>query len=282
MLLTKKKKSLIVRERNDSHDVYPSLKISKYLNSVWYCFVQPLTSLKKMVFSRCENLKEIPDLSVMTKLEKLDLNGYSSLVELTLSSIQNLNKLTTLEMIGCSSLETLPTGINLKSLYRLNLNGCSQLRSFPDISSNISTLFLNQTAIEEVPPCIGNFSSLESMEMWECKQLQSISPRVFKLSNLDEVYFSDCEKLTEVRWPEESQDTNLSLVIFTNCFNLNQEVFIHQSASEYLILPGVQKCFHILLIGLPRAPLPSLYIVQLSVNNHSWTSRLVLWFPRNG
>ena len=240
MLLTKKKKSLIVRERNDSHDVYPSLKISKYLNSVWYCFVQPLTSLKKMVFTRCENLKEIPDLSVMTKLEKLDLNGYSSLVELTLSSIQNLNKLTTLEMIGCSSLETLPTGINLKSLYRLNLNGCSQLRSFPDISSNISTLFLNQTAIEEVPPCIGNFSSLESMEMWECKQLQSISPRVFKLSNLDEVYFSDCEKLTEVRWPEESEDTNLSLVIFTNCFNLNQEVFIHQSASEYLILPGVE------------------------------------------
>ena len=177
---------------------------------------------------------------MMTKLEKLDLNGCSSLVELTLSSIQNLNKLTTLEMIGCSSLETLPTGINLKSLYRLNLNGCSQLRSFPDISSNISTLFLNQTAIEEVPPCIGNFSSLESMEMWECKQLQSISPRVFKLSNLDEVYFSDCEKLTEVRWPEESEDTNLSLVIFTNCFNLNQEVFIHQSASEYLILPGVE------------------------------------------
>ncbi|KAG2283108.1 hypothetical protein Bca52824_054328 [Brassica carinata] len=202
--------------------------------------VQPLTSLKKMVFSRCENLKEIPDLSMMTKLEKLDLNGCSSLVELTLSSIQNLNKLTTLEMIGCSSLETLPTGINLKSLYRLNLNGCSQLRSFPDISSNLSTLFLNQTAIEEVPPCIGNFSSLESMEMWECKQLQSISPRVFKLSNLDEVYFSDCEKLTEVRWPEESEDTNLSLVIFTNCFNLNQEVFIHQSASEYLILPGVE------------------------------------------
>ncbi|KAH0939375.1 hypothetical protein HID58_006836 [Brassica napus] len=206
--------------------------------------VQPLTSLKKMVFSRCENLKEIPDLSMMTKLEKLDLNGCSSLVELTLSSIQNLNKLTTLEMIGCSSLETLPTGINLKSLYRLNLNGCSQLRSFPDISSNISTLFLNQTAIEEVPPCIGNFSSLESMEMWECKQLQSISPKVFKLSNL-EVYFSDCEKLTEVRWPEEEKDTNdagttLSLVIFTNCFNLNQEAFIQQSASEYLILPGVE------------------------------------------
>ncbi|XP_018441634.1 disease resistance protein RPS6 [Raphanus sativus] len=206
--------------------------------------VQPLTSLKKMVFSRCENLKEIPDLSMMTKLEKLDLNGCSSLVELTLSSIQNLNKLTTLEMIGCSSLETLPTGINLKSLYRLNLNGCSQLRSFPDISSNISILFLNQTAIEEVPPRIENFSSLESMEMWECKQLQSISPKVFKLSNL-EVYFSDCEKLTEVRWPEEAKDTNdagtnLSLVIFTNCFNLNQETFIQQSASEYLILPGVE------------------------------------------
>ncbi|CAH2046201.1 unnamed protein product [Thlaspi arvense] len=52
-------------------------------------------------------------------------------------------------------------------------------------------------------------------------------------------------QLAEVRWPDKAQDTNdartnLSLIIFTNCFNLNQEAFIQQSASEYLILPGVE------------------------------------------
>lgn len=251
-----------------------------------------------------------------TSLKTLNLNGCSSITELALSSIQNLNKLTTLEMIGCSSLETLPTGINLKSLYRLNLSGCTRLitfpdissnisvlnlsqtaieevpqrienfssleslemldcrnletlptginlkslyrlnlsgciclRSFPDISSNIASLYLNQTAIEEVPPWINNFSSLEALEMWECKELKCISPKIFKLENLDEVFFSDCEHLAEVGWLdcplEEAENTNntqtkLSLISFTNCLNLNQETFIQQSASKYLILPGVE------------------------------------------
>ncbi|CAF1919463.1 unnamed protein product [Brassica napus] len=278
--------------------------------------VQPLTSLTKIVLSGSQNLKEIPDLSLATSLETLNLNGCSSLVELTCSFIQNLNKLTTLEMTGCSSLETLPTGINLKSLYRLNLNECSQLKSFPDISDNISTLYLNQTAIEEVPrwienfskleslemwkcknlatlptginlkslyrlnlsgcprlksfpdissnisnlylnqtaieevpPWINNFSSLEALEMWECRQLRCISPNIFKLENLGEIFFSDCEQLSEVSFLdfplEEAEDTSntctkLSLISFTNCINLNQENFIQQSASKYLILPGVE------------------------------------------
>ncbi|CAF2142438.1 BnaA02g24540D [Brassica napus] len=278
--------------------------------------VQPLTSLTKIMLSGSQNLKEIPDLSLATSLETLNLNGCSSLVELTCSSIQNLNKLTTLEMTGCSSLETLPTGINLKSLYRLNLNECSRLKSFPDISdnistlnlnqtaieevppwienfskleslemwkcknlatlptginlkslyrlnlsgcpllksfpdisSNISTLYLNQTAIEEVPPWIDNFSSLEALEMWECRQLRCISPNIFKLENLGEIFFSDCEHLAEVSLldcpQEEAGDTSntctkLSLISFTNCINLNQENFIQQSASKYLILPGVE------------------------------------------
>ncbi|XP_056844188.1 LOW QUALITY PROTEIN: disease resistance protein RPS6-like [Raphanus sativus] len=271
--------------------------------------VQPLTSLTKIVLSGSKNLKEIPDLSLATSLETLNLNDCSSLVELTCSSIQNLNKLTTLEMIGCSSLETLPTGINLKSLLRLNLNGCSQLKSFPDISDNISTLllnetaieevppwienfskleslemwkcknlatlptginlkslyrlnlsgcprlksfpdissnisnlYLNQTAIEEVPPWINNFSSLEALEMWECRQLRCISPSIFKLESLDEIFFSDCEQLAGVSLLEEAEDTSnkLSLISFTNCINLNQENFIQQSVSKYLILPGVE------------------------------------------
>ncbi|RID75887.1 hypothetical protein BRARA_B02903 [Brassica rapa] len=156
--------------------------------------VQPLTSLTKIMLSGSQNLKEIPDLSLATSLETLNLNGCSSLVELTCSSIQNLNKLTTLEMTGCSSLETLPTGINLKSLYRLNLNECSRLKSFPDISDNISTLNLNQTAIEEVPPWIENFSKLESLEMWKCKNLATL-PTGINLKSLYRLNLSGCPLL---------------------------------------------------------------------------------------
>lgn len=103
-----------------------------------------------MDLSRSENLKEIPNLSMAPNLETLDLNCCSSLVELP-SSIQNLNKLTKLNMSRCINLKTLPTGINLKSLDSLDLSGCSRLRNFPDFSNNISDLFLDQTAIDEFP-----------------------------------------------------------------------------------------------------------------------------------
>ncbi|ESQ39798.1 hypothetical protein EUTSA_v10000753mg [Eutrema salsugineum] len=236
-----------------SFEIFPSplrlenlieLRMEQILSERLWDGVQPLTSLRKILLSGSENLKEIPDLSMAKSLKTLNLNGCSSLVEITLSSFQNLNKLTDLNMAGCTKLESLPSGINLESLYRLNLNGCSKLKSFPDISSNISTLYLNQTAIEEVPQRIENYLSLESLEMWECKELKCISSRIFELENLVEVFFSDCEQLDEVTWPQKAQDTNnttgsnLSLISFTNCFNSNQEAFIQNSASNYLILPG--------------------------------------------
>lgn len=96
------------------------------------------------------DLKEIPDLTTATNLETLNLQSCRSLVELP-SSIRNLNKLIKLDMQFCKKLETLPTGINLKSLDHLNLRFCSQLRTFPRISTNISSLFLEETRVVEFP-----------------------------------------------------------------------------------------------------------------------------------
>ncbi|CAA7033159.1 unnamed protein product [Microthlaspi erraticum] len=112
--------------------------------------VMSLSCLKKMDLSHCGRLKEIPDLSMATNLEKLFLGGCLSLVELP-SSIQNLNELTVLDMQLCRKLETLPTGINLKALDHLDFSYCSNLSTFPQISTNISVLLLEGTTIEELP-----------------------------------------------------------------------------------------------------------------------------------
>ncbi|CAN6858715.1 unnamed protein product, partial [Brassica oleracea] len=188
--------------------------------------VQPLPSLKKII---------------STNISTLNLNQ-TAIKEIP-TSIKNLLNLEYMEMRRCKNLKILPTGIDLISLYHLDLNGCSRLSSFPDFSRNIAILYLNQTGIREVPPWIIDFSNLETLEMWECRELYHISPEIFKLPNLLEVFFSECKKLTEVRWPENTEDnnntfTNLSLVSFIDCFSSNQEAFIQQSASEYMIFPG--------------------------------------------
>ncbi|CAA0406631.1 unnamed protein product [Arabidopsis thaliana] len=116
--------------------------------------IEPLPNLKSINLSFSSRLKEIPNLLKATNLEKLKLQGCSSLVELPFS-ISNLHKLEILDVDYCSKLKVIPTNINLASLERLEMSGCSRLRTFPDISSNIKELNLGDTLIKDVPPSVG-------------------------------------------------------------------------------------------------------------------------------
>nr|AXU93596.1 RPP4/RPP5-like protein [Arabidopsis thaliana] len=153
--------------------------------------IQSLGSLERMDLSECENLTEIPDLSKATHLESLILNNCKSLVTLP-STIGNLQSLRHLYMKRCTRLEVLPTDVNLSFLLILDLSGCSSLRTFPLISTNIGCLYLENTAIEEVPCCIENFTRLTELLMYCCQRLKNISPNIFRLTNLMVADFTDC------------------------------------------------------------------------------------------
>nr|AXU93530.1 RPP4/RPP5-like protein [Arabidopsis thaliana] len=153
--------------------------------------IQSLGSLERMDLSESENLTEIPDLSKATNLVNLNLSNCKSLVTLP-STIGTLQKLYTLEMKECTGLKVLPIDVNLSSLKMLDLSGCSSLRTFPLISTSIECLYLENTAIEEGPCCIENFSRLTELLMYCCQRLKNISPNIFRLTNLMVADFTDC------------------------------------------------------------------------------------------
>ncbi|CAL9241624.1 unnamed protein product, partial [Arabidopsis halleri] len=186
--------------------------------------VHSLTKLKEVDLRGSEELKEIPDLSMATNLKKLDLSYCSSLLELP-CTIQYLNKLEELQMEFCVNLETLPTGINLESLYRLNLNGCSRLRSFPDISANISHLYLCETTIEELPAKLRQ-KNLVDLSIYGMKS-EKLSGRLLLLTplmtmlppSLMTLSLSDIPSLLEL--PSSIQNLHkLEHFTITNCTNL--------------------------------------------------------------
>nr|AXU93614.1 RPP4/RPP5-like protein [Arabidopsis thaliana] len=167
------------------------LNVSGYkLEKLWEG-IQSLGSLERMDLSESENLTEIPDLSKATNLKRLYLSGCKSLVTLP-STIGNLQNLICLYMKRCTGLEVLPTDVNLSSLKMLDLSGCSSLRTFPLISTNIVCLYLENTAIEEVPCCIENFWRLTVVLMYCCQRLKNISPNIFRLTSLMVADFTDC------------------------------------------------------------------------------------------
>ncbi|KAG2261861.1 hypothetical protein Bca52824_068940 [Brassica carinata] len=192
-------------------------------------------------------------------LKVLFLSDISNMVELPFS-IQNLNNLTDMKIIRCMDLEILPTGINLVSLERLNLNGCSRLKTFPDISRNISSLYLEETAVEEVPPWTENFSKLKYLLMQGCSKLEYVYLNVSKLKHLELVNFSHCGALTgadlngypsgialegeiigtELQASSSIPDNDVPKVEFSfiNCFKLDVEAVLQQLSYEKLILSG--------------------------------------------
>ncbi|KAF2536051.1 hypothetical protein F2Q68_00019551 [Brassica cretica] len=157
-----------------------------------------LTNLKKMELMESWHLKELPDLSNATKLERLDLAWCQSLVEIPFS-FSNLHQLKVLAMFACSKLQVLPSTMNLASLKVVNMAGCSRLRKFPDFSTNISSLKLSNTLVEQVPASIQHWTRLRFLELSYNGKLKTLKNVLEGVSHLNLSYsgienVSDCIK----------------------------------------------------------------------------------------
>ncbi|KAH9727457.1 ADP-ribosyl cyclase/cyclic ADP-ribose hydrolase [Citrus sinensis] len=115
-------------------------------------------------------------------------------------------------------LRTLPSNFKPKNLVELNLRfskveqlwegekACvpssiqnfkylSSLVEFPQISGKITRLYLDQSAIEEVPSSIECLTDLEVLYLRNCKRLKRISTRFCKLRSLVDLFLNGCLNL---------------------------------------------------------------------------------------
>ncbi|KAJ4910733.1 Disease resistance protein (TIR-NBS-LRR class) family [Raphanus sativus] len=194
--------------------------------------IKPLQCLKLLDLSGSEYLKRIPDLSKATSLEKLDLTGCKSLLELT-SSIGNATKLKVCILQGCLLLKELPSSIGrLFNLEELNLSCCCcfSLEKLNGCSS-LKELKLIGTAIEELPSSVSNWSCLYKLDMSGCRNLkefpnvpdsivelmlnrtriEEIPPRIENLFCLRKLFMYGCKKLKSIS-PNISKLQNLEFL----------------------------------------------------------------------
>ncbi|KAB2598579.1 protein suppressor of npr1-1 [Pyrus ussuriensis x Pyrus communis] len=160
-------------------------------------------SLQTLNLSGCSNFEKFPDISdVMEKLSWLYLDG-TAIKELP-SSINKLRGLTVLDLIGCRELKSLPSSIHMGSLQTLNLSGCSNFEKFPEISDameNLSELYLDGTAIKELPSSINKLTGLTVLNLSRCQELKSL-PSSIHMGSLQTLNLSGCSNLE--KFPEIS------------------------------------------------------------------------------
>ncbi|CDP20074.1 unnamed protein product, partial [Coffea canephora] len=147
--------------------------------------IKSLDKLKYIDLSYSQKLIRTPDFTGIPNLERLILEGCSSLAEIH-PSIEHLTSLVLLNLRGCESLASLPSGLcRLKCLEALILSGCSKLDKLPDElghALSLKELYVDGTAISKLPSSILLLKNLKTLSFRGCKAKASRKCRAFSPS----------------------------------------------------------------------------------------------------
>ncbi|KAK4278443.1 hypothetical protein QN277_016288 [Acacia crassicarpa] len=114
--------------------------------------VQDLANLRRLILSKCHNLRKLPDLSKACSLESVDLSHCERLRDMDASLLLN-QSLISLDFSYCSDLITeLPVSLrHLSKLQYLSVKGCTALRSLPELPPSFRKLIATDcTSLENV------------------------------------------------------------------------------------------------------------------------------------
>ena len=153
--------------------------------------------LKFIKLCHSQHLTKTPDFSGTPKLRRLIFKDCTSLVEVH-PSIGALKELIFLNLEGCKMLNSFPSSIHMESLQILILSGCSKLKIFPEVQGemgNLSELYLDGTAIRELPSSIEHLNGLVLLNLANCNQLENLPESIGKLTSLQTLKLYGCSKL---------------------------------------------------------------------------------------
>ena len=241
------------------------------------CELKSLTTLSCSGCSRLKSFQEIPPKG-LENLRKLQLDG-TAIQELP-SSIRNLKGLQYLNLADCSNLLSLPETIcHLKSLAFLSCQGCSQLKSFPEIREdmeNLRELYLDRTAIQELPSSIRSLIGLQDLQLSNCSNLVKLPDSICNLRFLNYLNVNLCSKLD--KFPLNLGNLQCLEYLGVAGFDLNHfssipAGIIQLSKLRILNLSHCQK-----LLQIPELP-PTLRILDVHACPYLETSSSPSGFP---
>lgn len=161
----------------------------------FFILSQDASKLKWINLNHSKKLNTLAGLGKAQNLQELNLEGCTALKELHVD-MENMKCLVSLNLRRCTSLESL-SKIKLISLKTLILSDCSKFKTFQVISNKLEALYLDGTAIKELPCDIGILQRLVLLNMKGCKKLKRLPDSLGQLKALEELILSGCSKLNE-------------------------------------------------------------------------------------
>nr|POE84507.1 tmv resistance protein n [Quercus suber] len=155
-----------------------------------------------MDLSDSQHLINTPDFNGFPNLKRLIFQGCTRLYKIY-PSIGALKRLTLLNLKDCKHLHSLPHEINIESLEIFILSGCSRLRNFLEIERDMTRLlelYLDGTAIEELPSSFKHLTGLILLNLQECENISSFPQVICSLTSLKILNLLGCNSQPPKSW----------------------------------------------------------------------------------
>ncbi|GMN33115.1 hypothetical protein TIFTF001_003989 [Ficus carica] len=227
--------------------------------------VQGFDNLKSIDLRHSIHLIQFPDFSHAPKLEKINLQCSTSFSQVPWHSLQNLDKLTHLNLSHCRKLQTLPM----------------------IMTRSLASLDLSSTAIEYLTSSICSLNNLSELNLNECRRLANLPSKINELDSLKYLKLSGCSALQkfpelprniielDIRGTAIKEVTTASIegrfdltrIYLSNCRSLETlptNIFRLRSLA-YLDLEGCSKLKKLPKILEPMTSLKKLYLQRTGI-----------------
>ncbi|XP_062006473.1 putative disease resistance protein At4g19050 [Rosa rugosa] len=132
------------------------------------------SNLCHLILRNCKNLKKLPPLEHLSKLEELNLCGASSLVDFTSEFLEHIVHLQIVDLSEIP-LTTVPSISKFIKLRQFSVKGCSSLNEVLHLEklTLLEILDLSGTAVPSLPP-LYTFSKLHQLLLKDCSQIKEL------------------------------------------------------------------------------------------------------------
>ncbi|KAK8472164.1 hypothetical protein PHAVU_002G129200 [Phaseolus vulgaris] len=167
-----------------------------------------LGSLQKLKISSCCDLEYFPEyvLEGLTSLRSLSINNCEHLKSLS-EGVRHLTCLECLRIHSCPELVTLPSNITQLTALRSVRIGCFftlpyGLQCIPSLRA----LDIYDCTFTSLPNWLGDFTSLQELEISRCRKLRSLPSSIQRLTNLSSLNIRECPYLKKRCKRETGED----------------------------------------------------------------------------
>ncbi|KAK7367054.1 hypothetical protein VNO80_09060 [Phaseolus coccineus] len=167
-----------------------------------------LGALQKLHIQGCDYLEYFPEhvLEGLTSLRRLSISLCYNLKSLS-EGVRYLICLESLSIWYCPELVTLPSNMSqLTALGTVTIEGCSTLPYGLQCVPSLRTLHITTCRSTSLPDWLGDMTSLQKLEIWNCKELRSLPSSIQRLTNLSSLITRGCPYLEKRCKRETGED----------------------------------------------------------------------------